>query len=138
MLTLAPTVELIRLEEDDSHGTFGVLKINKAVFCVTLEPQDRLNLVNRSSIPAKQYICYRYQSAKYEKTFQVMHVPGRSNILFHAGNVVEDTTGCIILAQHFGKLKGRRAVLNSGKTFENFIRLMEGIGYFHLTIKEMY
>ena len=30
-------LELIRLEENDQFGTFGVLRINKQVFCVTEE-----------------------------------------------------------------------------------------------------
>ena len=133
-----PVIELIRLEEDDAHGTFGVLKINKSVFCVTLEPQDKLNLADRSSIPAQQYICSKVKSKTFGQTYEVKHVPGRSHILFHAGNVVNHTHGCIILGQYFGKLKGRKAVLNSGKTFETFIRALDGIHFFNLTIKEVY
>jgi hypothetical protein len=129
-------VELIRLE-DDSEGTFGVLKINKEVFCVTLEPPDRLNKREKSCIPAQQYICNRYKSHAFGKTFIVENVPNRSGILFHAGNTKKDTAGCIILAQHFGKLRGFRAVLNSGKTFEEFMELMKD-DQFHLTIKEAY
>ena len=131
-------VEIIRLEEDFLHGTFGVLKIDKAVFCVTLEPPDRENLPHMSSIPAQQYECNRLNSQKYGETFKVIHVPYRTNILFHAGNIAVDTGGCILLGQYFGKLKGDRAVLNSGATFKNFMRVMQGEDYFHLTIKEEY
>ncbi len=135
---LRPVVELIRLEEDALHGTFGVLKIGKAVFCVTLEPPDRENIQNLSSIPAQQYDCNRYKSPKFGETFKVLNVPNRDNVLFHGGNVVSHTAGCIILAQYFGKLKGNRAVLNSGATFKNFMRILEAQDSFHLTIKEMY
>ena len=131
-------VEIIRLEEDFLHGTFGVLKIDKAVFCVTLEPPDRYNMQNQSSIPAQQYECIAHNSPKYGATFKVRNVPDRINILFHAGNIVGDTGGCILLGQYFGKLKGDRAVLNSGSTFKNFMRVMQGEDYFHLTIKEEY
>ena len=133
---MRPIVEIIRLEEDFLHGTFGVLKIDKAVFCVTLEPPDRLNKQNVSSIPAQQYECYHIVSPKYGETFKVMNVPHRADILFHAGNIAVDTGGCILLGQYFGKLKGDRAVLNSGATFKNFMRVMQGEDYFHLTIKE--
>jgi len=135
---LLPVVEIIRLEEDESFGTFGVLRINKHIFCVTLEPADRENARNVSSIPVQQYICYKQKSSKFGETFEVRNVPGRDNVLFHPGNVVEHTQGCIILAEHFGKLKGRRAVLNSGATFESFMAIMEKVKFFHLTIFEKY
>ncbi|MEE9118546.1 MAG: DUF5675 family protein [Calditrichia bacterium] len=131
-------VEIIRLEENWDQGTFGVLKINKEVFCCTLEPPDRLNAQNISSIPAQQYICERYRSLKYGETFQVTNVPGRLGILIHAGNVVGHTKGCIILGQYFGKLGANRAVLNSGNTFREFMELMNGTDRFHLTIHQMW
>ena len=130
-------VELIRLE-DSKAGTFGVLKINKSVFCATLEPPDNMNAQNISSIPVKQYLCNKRISKKYGETFEVKNVPGRSDILFHAGNVVDNTKGCILLGQYFGKLRGNRAVLNSGFTFKKFMSIMKGQNRFHLTITEKF
>ena len=137
-MVFLPIIELIRLEEHSSFGTFGILKINKSVFCVTLEPSDRENVKNTSSIPAQQYICCKHLSPKYGKTFKVMEVPGRSNVLFHSGNLAKHTRGCILLAQYFGKLKGNRAVLNSGNTFDQFMGIMKDISFFNLTIREVY
>lgn len=131
-------LELIRLEENDQFGTFGVLKINKEVFCVTLEPSDKLNAPCVSSIPAQQYKCKRITSPKYGETFEVTKVPGRDHVLFHSGNIVEHTQGCILLAQHFGKLNHNRGILNSGVTFQNFMRELKGVGEAHLTIREVY
>ncbi len=133
-----PVSELYRLEEHNSFGTFGVLKINKSVFCVTLEPSDMENKQNISSIPAQQYICMKHKSPRYGNTFKIMNVPDREDVLFHPGNVVEHTRGCILLAEHFGKLKGKKAVLNSGKTFKRFMEIMKNVSYFHLTIHEIY
>ncbi|MEA2065883.1 MAG: DUF5675 family protein [Thermotogota bacterium] len=132
------TVRLIRLEENFQYGTFGVLLIDSEVFCATLEPADIENQRNVSSIPAQQYLCQRYSSAKYPDTFQITNVPNRSYVLFHAGNISAHTAGCVILAQYFGKLKGDRAVLNSGITFKSFMNIMTGVNEFHLTIKENY
>ncbi len=129
-------VEIIRLEESE-HGTFGVLRIDKQVFCCTLEPPDRENEVSRSSIPAQQYTCKPVESPHHGGTFQITNVPGRSHVLFHAGNVVDHTAGCILLGQYFGKLKGDRAVLNSGNTFRQFLNRV-GRQPFHLTIIERY
>ncbi len=132
------TVRLNRLEDNYIYGTFGVLTINSRVFCVTLEPPDNLNKTSISSIPAGQYDCMRYSSDRYPDTFQVMNVPDRYKILFHAGNFNEHTEGCILLARKFGVLKGGRAILNSGETFNQFMEIMKGIDKFQLTIVEVY
>jgi len=135
---MKPIVEILRIEEDHHYGTFGMLRLQKELFCVTLEPPDKLNKKDISSIPAQQYRCNRRFSNRFGETFEVTNVPGRDNILFHAGNYVGDTQGCIILGQHKGKLKGDRAVLNSGETFKDFMGMMKGYGSFHLTIKDVY
>lgn len=134
---MTPILELIRLAETD-QGTLGALKIQKVPFCCTLELPDLLNAPNRSSIPAQQYICQRIQSPKFGETFQVMNVPGRSAVLFHAGNTAADTEGCILLGQHWGKLGEQWAVLNSGNTFKAFLQELWGFNQAHLTIKEEY
>lgn len=135
---MKPTVELIRLETKRNAGTFGILKIVKQVFCVTLEPPDRDNLKNVSSIPAGQYDCLRVDSATWGETFKVLDVPGRTGIVFHPGNRLRDTRGCILLAEHFGKLRSDRAVLNSGRTFDAFMGIFKDEGLFNLTIKEVF
>ena len=129
--------ELIRLEES-KFGTFGVLKLNKDIFCLTIEPPDNENISNISSIPAQQYICEQIISPKYGETFQVIDVPERTHVLFHAGNIVEHTKGCIILGETVGKLRGKRALLNSGATFRRFMILLKEENKFHLTIREVY
>lgn len=133
-----PVIELIRLEANLEFGTFGVLRINKRVFCVTLEPPDLENQLNRSSIPAGQYFMKRTVSMSYGHTFEVCDVPGRAHILFHPGNLVSHTQGCILLARHYGKLAGNRAVLNSGRTFKAFMARMSSYDMAHLTIYEHY
>lgn len=133
-----PIVEIIRIEENGQAGTFGVLKIAKQAFCVTLEPVDRDNEPFRSSIPAQQYTCNKIISPKFGRTFQIVDVPGRDMVLFHAGNVVEHTEGCILLAQYYGKLRGERAVLNSGNTFRQFMEILKDESSFNLTISEKY
>ncbi len=131
-------VKLYRLEQSVRHGTFGVLLIDGKSFCVTLEPPDQDNQSNISSIPAGEYNCVRYDSPKYGDTFQILYVPNRDFILFHSGNVVEHTKGCVLLGQYFDKLSGERAVLNSGKTFRRFMRLLEGFSEFQLTLVNLY
>ena len=135
---MKPIGEIIRLEENFKYGTFGVMKLNKEVFCVTLEPTDWENAPFISSIPAQQYTCKRIISPKYRRCFEIQNVPDRDHVLFHSGNVVEHTEGCVILAEHYGKLYENRAVLNSGNTYKEFMKRLEGYDEFHLTIKEVY
>jgi len=134
---IMPILELVRLEESP-EGTFGVLRIQKRVFCVTLEPQDLQNVRDRSSIPAQQYLCRRHRSQRFGETFMVTDVPGRKDILFHPGNTEADTAGCILVAEHYGKLRGNRAVLNSGVTFGRFMEALAGHDTAHLTVYERF
>ena len=108
------TCRLYRIEDNYVYGTFGVFSINSRAFCVTLEPPDNLNKTSISSIPAGQYDCRRYSSDRYPDTFQVMNVPDRYKILFHAGNFDEDTEGCILV----GRNTQRGKVLRSKETFD--------------------
>lgn len=130
-------VKLVRLETS-SQGTLGALVIDGRAFCATLEPEDKNNAVNISSIPAGEYVCARTKSPRFGETFEVLDVPGRTHILFHAGNTDADTHGCILLGRYWGKLRGDRAVLNSGKTFKDFLVNMANENEFKLTIKEVY
>jgi hypothetical protein len=118
-------LKIVRLEQSD-QGTLGVLLINREIFCFTLEPPDRDNQANISSIPANRaYLCRPFTSEKFGHTFEITDVPNRSAVLFHAGNVVADTRGCVILGATVGKLKTwDRAVLNSGDTFKRFMSLV--------------
>jgi len=131
------TLELIRLETSRG-GTFGILKIDKQLFCATLEPPDILNKRNHSSVPAQQYFIQPHYSQRFGKTWIVDNVPDRTAILFHAGNWVDDTQGCILLGESVKKLRGERAVTNSGETFREFLNIMQGQTRAHLTISEVY
>ena len=131
------TVRLVRLEEDYVYGTFGVLIVGGELFCYTLEPRDEENQENASSIPAQQYTCALGPTQSYGDTYKVLNVPGRSDILFHPGNIVENTKGCILLGSEIGKFRGSRAILNSGRTFNSFL-YVTGKKPFQLTIVECY
>lgn len=134
---MKPVIEIIR-HEGSEQGTIGIMKIVKSLFCTTLEPRDRLNVPNNSCIPSGQYICRRIITEKFGETYEVQNVPGRSEIVFHAGNIARHTKGCILLGQYPAKLKGERAVLNSGETFRMFLHILADYPEIHLTITENY
>ena len=131
-------LELIRLEETEA-GTIGVLKIDKLVFCYTLEPKDMENQANISSIPAQQYLCKRVESPSHGDVFEVTGVPGRAHILFHSGNTIRDTAGCILLGDKIGFLDGKaRGILQSRSAFYSFMDILNREQTLHLTISEVY
>lgn len=129
MLTI---LEIIRLEEGFEKGTVGVLRINKEVFCYTLEPFDEENQRNVSSIPAQQYICKPYSSQRFPNTYEITDVPGRSHVLFHGGHL---SKGCIILFDTIPEFVLRESNTSAFKRFMEKIRTYEKL---HLTIKENY
>ena len=114
-------LELIRVSY--SHiGTFGVLLYGKIPFCVTLEPLWVNNLADYSCIPEGKYVCKRVDSPTYGTTFEVTGVDGRTHVLFHWGNIVDDTIGCILLGEEFGILADDPAILSSKKAFSEFLQ----------------
>ena len=131
-----PKVDIIRLWEG-SDGTFGALKIGGFPFCVTLELPDKDNLKNVSCIPAPQcYYCKR-RSSSYGETFEVLDVYGnRTGILFHPGNFIKDSRGCILVGESWWKFHpaGERGIKNSGSTFKRFMEVLDGHNYFRLAI----
>ena len=129
-------VELIRLETSFDHGTIGALRIDKKAFCWTLEPKKHDNLPSVSCIPSGCYQAAKKATPSHGVTYQVLNVPKRTAILFHPGNTKTDTEGCILLGSRVGNLGERRAVLNSGKTFETFMELMWDEDVFQLIITE--
>lgn len=131
-------VRVMRIETNPYHGTFGVMTIDGIMFCLTLEPYSRDNVKVLSCIPAGQYICREKKSSKYGDTYEITNIQNRDNVLFHWGNIDDNTKGCIILGEKLGRLGKSRAVLNSKATFKTFLAVMIKQKMFLLTIKECY
>jgi hypothetical protein len=135
-MTLIPILEIVRLEESDV-GTFGILKVNKRVKMWTLEPPDFENEAYVSSIPCQQYLMERHTSPRHGETFWVKTVPHRSNILFHTGNYLDHTEGCILLGLTLIN-SPKRGVGNSRVAHEMFMEILNGFDTAHLTIQEVF
>ena len=123
---------------DTEFGTFGVLIMAGVPFAVTLEDPWINNIRNQSSIPIGQYKCKRHMSPKFGNTFKILNVPDRGEIegiLFHKGNLDDDTRGCILIGEEFGILNDEPAILSSGHGFNEFMKIMEGYDDFTLIIK---
>lgn len=107
---------LVRVSQSEL-GTFGVLLHGKTPFALTLERPWSNNEPNVSCIPPGEYLCRRVNSPRFGETFEVLGVDRRSHILFHGGNTIEDTHGCILIGEEFGVINGVPAVLSSQRGF---------------------
>ena len=126
--------KLIRISHT-ANETFGVLLEEDIPFCVTLERPWLGNIKSVSCIPKGFYVCKRIQSPKFGNTFEIENVPSRSHILFHKGNLSDDTHGCVLVGEQFEPLRGENAVLASGKAFAEFKRRTDDIDIFILSIE---
>lgn len=133
MPSMRTEVELIRLTEFEG-ATFGCLIIAGEPFCLTLEKPWLANMRERSCIPTGRYLCREHVSPRFGKTYLIHGVQDRSQILFHAGNLAEETRGCVLLGSYFGRLRGQPAVLNSRTAFNRFLVHLEGQPVFDLSI----
>lgn len=91
-----------------------------------------------SCIPEGSYLVKPTDSPKFGPTYYVESISDvgvgldhgeRTHILFHAGNTVDDTSGCIVVGENFGVIDGKRAVLNSKATMQELLRIFDGYTY---------
>jgi hypothetical protein len=122
----------------DRQGTFGVLISGGAPFALTLERPWLDNARDVSCIPEGRYACVKVDSPGFGETFEVTDVPERTSILFHAGNTVEDSQGCILVGRRFGTLGGRPAVLSSRQAMGDLMGRLRGVEGFGLVIKNCF
>lgn len=119
---MRPFLTLKRVTGSTEFGVFGTLHNSSGIpFAVTLEKPWDDNKVNVSCIPAGDYICKKINSPKFGRVFELQNVPGRSHILIHKGNLVRDTSGCIIVGERFDPLEDKAAVLSSGDAFKELM-----------------
>lgn len=136
------TLVLIRLTGISKDCTLGVLEFPDGSYLSTIERLYDDNKVGVSSIPAGKYLCRRRKAsngitAGIGETFEVCHVRGRGDILFHIANLASELKGCIGLGQMFGRMGSKDAVMYSTNAFFDFINKLEGVDEFELVIGEL-
>lgn len=129
-------LRIVRYSEIED-GMFGVMTYNGDPFSMCLEPNDRGNGRN-SCIPPGVYRCKRHSGPKYKNTWEITGVPGRSAILFHIGNIEDNSLGCILLGKSLGSVRNKLAVVTSSNTFNKFMAVSERCSELHLTITECF
>jgi hypothetical protein len=120
--------------------TIGALIIDGDPVCLTLELPWKNNAQNVSRIPAGIYECKRVYDrttgggSYIPETFEITGVPGRSGILFHVGNSIKDTQGCVLTGMALGGADRAGWILNSKDAFGEFLRATSLENAFKLTI----
>lgn len=126
---------MLLLRVDSSRKrTMGILLAAGLPPLVTLEPPWRNNAPKLSSIPLGTYLCQRVNSPKFGDTFEVTDVEGRENILFHTGNWVKDTEGCILLGTYLDY--DMNQIFLSKDAFRKWHGSLSSYREFYLSIEE--
>ncbi len=122
------------------NGIFGILTTDTGEFlCYTLQHAYQFSpeiLLYHPKVPIGTYTCVRgihklHPDSQEFETFEVMDVPGHTGILFHCGNTNADSDGCILLG--INQIKGSE-ILKSKLAFQQFMKYLEGVNSFNLTI----
>ena len=133
---MMPLVEIKRIASR-SDGTFSTLAINNLPICVCLERPWLDNKKGESCIPAGSYQAKRVLSPKFGDTFEITGVPGRGNILFHKGNIMANSHGCVILGESFSIwASGDCSVASSGLAFAEFMQWLAEVQEFPVIITD--
>ena len=96
----------------------------------------------KPKLPVGEYRCVRgfhrlHADAPLFETFEVTGVPGHTGILFHIGNFNRDSDGCILLGRAATtSVEGWSMVTSSGATFQQFMKDLEGVESFSLTVED--
>ena len=113
------------------HSTTGRLLLvdNKNNLILQLQTLERPWIFNErkvSCIPTGTYLVKRHISPKFGQCFKIHDVKGRSDILIHSGNVVNDTLGCILVGLSGGSVDDSNTAMiyNSRKAMAILLTLL--------------
>lgn len=123
---------LIR-DPSTTQGTPGVF-IAPGFWAYTLELPWQDNRPRVSCIPPGSYVARLRNSPKFGRVYEICDVPGRSDVLIHAGNfagdraagLVSHVEGCVLLGKARGILGGQRAVLLSRPAVRELMSFASG------------
>lgn len=123
------TYTLTRFSQSD-EGTFGTLEDESGKqLCITAEPPPE---GEHPCIPEGTYYFQPHNGEHWKHVWEATNVPGRSNILIHAGNVPVpytddngvdhwETKGCIMVGKSIGWIGTHQAVTESVSAL-NYLR----------------
>jgi hypothetical protein len=119
-------------------GCFGVLCVDDVPIALTL-----WRTFTDAERPGEPVVIkpglYRCTRTVYHKkgyaTFEI-HVEGHSRVLFHIGNLEDDSLGCVLVGEEFAYVNGRPGIARSGAGFGEFMNRMTGVDEFDLVVRK--
>ncbi len=93
-------------EQTEGHLFVHDLRGNPVFECFTLELPWKDNIPHVSCIPVGEYKVVPRTSPKYGDHLHILDVPGRSLILIHQANYVDQLLGCIAVGRSRADLNG--------------------------------
>ena len=127
------TLDIKRVGQS-TKGTFGVMVYNEVPFALTMEQPWRDNAEDISCIPPGRYLCQRVNSPHFGDTFEITGVPNRTHVLFHKGNKLADTKGCVMVGEKFEGTFDNPNIEESLSGYNEFMALMRDESTFYANI----
>jgi len=121
-------------------ATPGIFLWNDNAIAATLELPWKENKTKISCIPEGLYRCERVRNrittggTQINSTYLISEVKGRSGILFHVGNSVKDSNGCVLIGNNYAIVEGRQMILNSRVGFFEWLKTIGQIEKFNIKI----
>lgn len=119
-------------------GTWGELTARKRddseFTCYTMEKRWYANKRAASCIPEGEYslklraspMVKRTSKGRYEKGWEVTAVPGRDFIMFHPGNYVRNSDGCILVGSSIACISHEGLMVTASQdTFDKFMKFLD-------------
>lgn len=96
---------LLQRTQETDNSVLGELYINDKLFAYTLEDKIReVKIKHETCIPEGTYKVIMNMSARFKTILPLLlDVPNFEGIRIHAGNTIEDTSGCILLGTSISK-----------------------------------
>jgi len=114
---------LLQRKTEINNTVFGELFINGSFFCYTLEDKIRdVKIKHQTCIPQGSYNIIITHSTRFKELLPLLqNVPNFIGIRIHAGNTIEDTSGCILVGS---SIEGER-LLHSKITVNRLISKLQ-------------
>lgn len=115
---------ILQRQPSTDKGMLGELLRAGKHLCFTIERPWLHNQRNVSAIPAGEYLALKRFSIKFGKHWHLQDVPGRTLILIHIANTMDDLEGCIGVGNAISEIRGLKAVLYSRDTMNRLRALL--------------
>ena len=132
---------VLRRMGNSPWGVFGSLTIGDWS-CKTLERPWLGNQRNISCIPSGSYrmkkrpspLISRLTQEQYQEAWEIRLVPGRSDILFHPGNWIENSEGCVLVGMDYMVHDNKPGISSSRKAFDEMMHRLDQYPEWDITI----